>query len=524
MKRGLAAVPIDAAARDGAGNETDERTRPVSAIGDPGEDMGRQPAKGRTAKAVLWMLVDVGGSQGLSFVIYAVLTRILGPEAFGVFSLSLAITAVANVVLLQGFSDALIQRATVSDDDLNTAFWTNLGMGVALTGALCLAAPWMAAAFGAPELSDVIRGMAVLCVFRALVSVHSALCRRELKMSLFAARAIAGYVLGGVAGIALAMNGWGVWALVAFQLAQALVILVVMWMTIDWRPRLRFSTASLRDMTRFTRHFIPASILSSITDKVDNFIIGLFLDVTAVGYYSLALKMVQAISLLSVAPLQVVMMPVLARLAGQPREFGETYTRLVTASAAAWMPTIVGLGVLAPIFLPLAFGVQWNDAVPVLQAMCLAGVTLPLWFSTGQALAALGRPDLYVLIAMGQLVIGAIAFTLGTQFGIVAVGWAWAGVSILCVPLHLAVLHRSCAIAVTALLLNAVRISACGLAMVGVMLALRHFTGDSLEASGVQLMLGVIVYLALLEWMLLPGYVSSLIKQAVGLMPMRAVR
>lgn len=470
------------------------------------------------------MMVDVGGSQGLSFVIYAVLTRILGPGEYGIFSLSLAITAVANVVLLEGFSDALIQRETVTEDDLSTAFWTNLALGVGIAAALCLLSPWIASAFGAPELSPVVRGMAALCVLRALVSVHSALCRRELKMSLFAARAITGYVLGGAVGIALAALGWGVWSLVLLQLSQALVILVVMWTTIRWRPRLRFSTSSFADMARFTRHFIPASILNSVNDKVDNVLIGLFLDVTAVGYYALALKVIQTVGLLTMAPLQAVMMPVLARIATQRQEFAHGYTRLVTASAAAWMPAAVALGVVAPVLVPLAFGSQWVGAVPVLQAMCFAGATVPLWFFTGQALGALGRPELYVVVTVAQLGIASVAFVVATQFGIVAVGWAWAGVSIVCVPLHLAILRRGTGVPFGTLLSNVGRITLCGLAMAVAMLVARRAIGVSLWGMAAELAIGSVVYLGLLETVLLPGYVSSMTKLAGGLIPARAPR
>jgi len=480
--------------------------------------------KDRTAKAVLWMMVDVGGSQGLSFVIYAVLTRILGPGEYGIFSLSLAITAVANVVLLEGFSDALIQRERVTEDDLSTAFWTNLALGVAIAAALCLLSPWIASAFGTPELSPVVRGMAALCVLRALVSVHSALCRRELMMSLFAARAISGYVLGGAVGIAAAALGWGVWSLVLLQLSQALVILVVMWTTIRWRPRLRFSTASFVDMARFTRHFIPASILNSVNDKVDNVLIGLFLDVTAVGYYALALKLIQTVGLLAMGPLQAVMMPVLARVATQREEFAQGYTRLVTASAAAWMPAAVALGVVAPKLLPLAFGPQWVGAVPVLQAMCFAGATVPLWFFTGQALGALGRPELYVVVTVVQLAIASVAFVVATQFGIVAVGWAWAGVSVACVPLHLAILGRGSGVRFGTLLSNVGRITLCGSAMAVAMLVARRAIGVSLWGMGAELAIGSVVYLGLLETVLLPGYVSSMTKLAGGLIPARAPR
>jgi O-antigen/teichoic acid export membrane protein len=375
------------------------------------------------------------------------------------------------------------------------------------------------ARFGAPGLGNVVASLAVLCILRALVSVHSALCRRDLKMSLFAARAISAYVLGGAAGIALALLGWGVWALVVCQIVQAAVILVIMWLTIPWRPRLRFSPTAFRALARFSRSFILASVLASITDKIDNLVIGLFLDVTAVGYYGLALKVLQTVGLITMMPLQQIMMPVLARLSLQRNEFESEYTSLVTASMATWLPAVAGIGMLAPTLLPVAFGDHWAGAVPVLQAMSFACVSVPLWSFTGQALSSLGRPHFFVWLAFLQLALAAICFIAAANFGIVAVGAAWAGVSALIVPLHLWVLNRATKIQVIPLLTNAARIAVCGSLMVGVMALVRNVTGDAIWALCLEIAIGGFVYLTLLEFAMLPGYVSGMARLARAALP-----
>ena len=338
----------------------------------------------RTGKALFWTLLDVGGSQGLSFLLYVILTRILTPAEYGVFALALSITAIANIVAFQGFSDALIQRDVTEEDDRSTAFWTNLGLGALLGGAIFLTAPLFARVFDAPELGPVPQAMSSLCLLRAMISVHSALCRRELQVAVFAVRAIGGYVAGGVVGILMALQGWGVWSLVASQIVQAVTVMIVMWVTVRWVPRLRFSYASFRELAAFSRHLIAASVLMSVADKVDTLVIGLVLDATAVGYYSLAFKVLQAIGLLTMGPITPLMMPVLARLTKDLDAFRDQYVRLVTLCLVVWLPLAATLGVLAPVVVPAAFGPQWLGAVPVLQAMCLGCVTVPLCAFTGQ--------------------------------------------------------------------------------------------------------------------------------------------
>lgn len=472
---------------------------------------GRSDANGRTLRALFWTMLDVGGSQGLALLLYVILTRILTPGEYGVFALALAITAMANTVLFQGFADALIQREAPDEDDRSTAFWTNLALGAVLTILLVLSARTLSAAFGDASLSPVLQAMSVLCLLRALVSVHSALCRREMRMAIFALRAISGYVIGGLCGIALAMAGWGVWALVACQLIQAVVILVVMWTTIRWTPRLRFSRRSLKRLAGFSSPFMMAGIFTAIADKVDNLIIGVMLDVVAVGHYNLALKMMQALGFIAMSPLALLMMPVLARLAHDQAAFRDEYVRLVTASLSIWLPLAIGLGFLAPAVVPFTFGPQWMDAVPVLQAMALGGATVPLWAFTGQALSALGRPSAYAWLAGGQLVLAAIAYALASPFGIVAVGVAWAVVSALLVPIHLYVLEQISGRSLMPLVGNALRLAAAGAGMVAAMLAGDRLSGGSSWLAG---MAGGLVYLALLETVLLPRYVSGGIRSA----------
>jgi PST family polysaccharide transporter len=472
---------------------------------------GHTDANVRTLRALFWTLLDVGGSQGLSLLLYVIFTRILMPGEYGVFALALAITAMANTVLFQGFADALIQHEAPDEEDRSTAFWTNLALGAALTVLLVLSAPAFSVAVGNASLSPILQAMAMLCLLRALVSVHSALCRREMRMGIFALRAIGGYLIGGLCGIALAIAGWGVWALVACQMVQAVVILVVMWTTIRWTPRLRFSRRSLKRLAGFSSPFMIAAIFSATADKVDNLIIGVMLDVVAVGHYNLALKMMQALGFIAMSPLALLMMPVLSRLAHDHLAFRDEYVRLVTASLSIWLPLAIGLGFLAPAVVPTAFGPQWADAVPVLQAMALGGVTVPLWAFTGQALSALGRPTAYVWLAGGQLVLATIAYAAAAPFGIVSVSFAWAGVSALLVPIHLLVLERVLGKSFLPLVCSALRLAAAGAGMVAVMLTGHRLSNGNAWLTG---MAGCVAYLVLLEMALIPRYVSGGIRFA----------
>ena len=118
-------------------------------------------------------------------------------------------------------------------------------------------------------------------------------------------------MVGGLVGLALALAGWGVWALVASTFVQTVVIVVVMWQSSDWRPKWVFSVPAFRDLLSFSKHFMAASIITSCIDDFGSILIGLSLEVSAVGYYALALRVIRSVIIVTMTPLQLVKITVL---------------------------------------------------------------------------------------------------------------------------------------------------------------------------------------------------------------------
>lgn len=472
----------------------------------------------RTVRALFWLVLDNGGSQALSFAVYAVLARLLHPSQFGVFSLAVAITLVASI-LLRGLDNALVQLDNPSQDDLSTAFWANLALGIALALGMIAAAPGFATLFHARRLDPTLRALSPIFIFRALASIPEAVCRRELRMSVFAIRTAAGYAVGGAAAITLALLGWGIAALVAFQVVQSGVSMLTTWLAVGWRPHLRFAAASFLRLRRFSLHFVMGQLLVTFAEKSDSLAIGLFLNVTVLGYYDLALKLIVGIAVLAMAPFQSVAMPVLSRLAHDRAAFSASFTQLVVASAAVWTPAACCLGAAAPILIPLAFGEHWRGAVPVLQAMCFGCVLVPVLGLTGGALAAAGRSELYVWTSAAQLGVAVVTYGVAAQFGIVAIGWAWVAVSLFLLPVHLTLLHRASGVRVLALMTRVGRVAASGALMASVILALRYATNDAVWAIVAGMLAGGILYLASLELVTLRGFVSGVLRAALQALP-----
>src|SRR5699024_11642974 len=107
------------------------------------------------------------------------------------------------------------------------------------TMAAILLAPWWADLNGLPELSSVIRVLALTVPLTSTVVIHEALLRRELAFKKLTVRTWVSLIAGGVAGMLGAVFGLGGGALVLPQVITSVVVVIVLWTVSRSRPPFR---------------------------------------------------------------------------------------------------------------------------------------------------------------------------------------------------------------------------------------------------------------------------------------------
>ena len=86
-------------------------------------------------------------------------------------------------------------------------------------------------------------------------------------------------------GLVLALNGAGVWALVAQQLVIEFSSVVLIWALSDWRPHLRFSMRHARELLPFSSGVFLSNLGGFLGQRVDALLMGIFFGPVAVGIY-----------------------------------------------------------------------------------------------------------------------------------------------------------------------------------------------------------------------------------------------
>lgn len=397
----------------------------------------------RTVTGLLWTALDKWGGKVGSFLTFMVLARLLSPEAFGVIALALAFVAFARVFLDKGFTDAIIQKEYIDDLHVHSAFWVNLLISLFLVLVTFFSSEWIAALFSEPDLSGVVRWMSVIFVIRAFNSVQEALFRRNVKFKTVSAAGLSRVFVGASVGIPMAYFGYGVWSLVAQQIANQTTYVLVLWRVSSWRPAFRFSFPHARELMSFGIGVIGSGMLSFVNRRMDDILVGAFLGSTALGYYNVAYKILLSLVQVISSVGSRVMFPVFSRLQGSDSKTRSAYYKSVGYTLTLSSPVYLGLLVLAPYAIPIFFGEGWSKSVHIMQILCLVGLLQSGLYFNSPIILSRGSSILNMSISLVRATLNVIGFWVAVTFGgVVEVAIAYTTVGYVVAPIEIFVIKR----------------------------------------------------------------------------------
>lgn len=453
----------------------------------------------KVLKGVVWSAVRGWGTRIFSFATFTVLSRLLEPEAFGLVALAAAFIAFVHLFQDQGFGDALVQRAEVEPEHLDTAFWTSLLMGLLLMSVSIVAADPIAAFFGEPQLAAIIRWMSLGFVLAGLRSTQQALLRRDLHFRALTTRALTETAAGAIAGIAAAALGLGVWSLVIQTLVTGVVGTAVLWRVSNWRPGRRVSRQHFNDLFGFGINMVGANVLNFFNRRFDDLLIGYFLGPTALGYYAVAYRLLLIMTDLFTGVTTSVAMPAFARLQNDPVRLRRAFFLATELTSLVAFPAFFGVMVLAPELIPLLYGAKWAPSVPVMQILALIGILHSVLYFHATLVIACGKSAWRLRISFMNATANVTGFLLAVRWGIVAVAAAYVLRGYLLCPVEVWAVRKLIDFDLRSYLNQFIAPLLGSLAMVVTVLMLREIVGD-VVAPELQLLIYLIgsgsVYLA----------------------------
>ena len=377
-------------------------------------------SKGRVISSLLWKLLERAGTQGVQFVIQIVLARLLCPDDYGVLAILVAFIALANVFVQSGFNTSLIQKKNADEVDFSSVFWLSLFISLILYIILFFVAPLIARFYGKDILVPVLRVYAITLFFGALNSVQNAMVSKTMQFKRFFFSSIGGYLGSGIAGIIFAYKGFGVWALVAQQLVNSILISIILWVTVKWRPKFVFSFKKLKGLFSFGWKLLCSALLDTGYRQIYNLVIGRVFTSADLGNFNRGEQFPQVIAANLDGSIQSVMLPTLSSHNDSASEVKRITRRSISTSSFVLMPCMLGMTAVAKNLVLVLLTEKWLPCVPFLQLSCLAFALYPIHTANLTAINAMGRSDVFLKVEILKKIVG-ISFLIATvPFGLIA--------------------------------------------------------------------------------------------------------
>jgi teichuronic acid exporter len=373
--------------------------------------------------AVLWSATEASIRYACQFGVVIALARWLKPAEFGINALMTVLVAFATLFVDGGLGNALIQRPDHSTEDECTVFWFSLSAAVGTATALILASGWIAGFFAEPQLAPLSWVAGAIIIIGALQCVPTALASKRLDFRSQAHASLIAVVASGALALWLARRGAGVWALAWQTLAMTVLQTLVLWLKVKWRPRILFSSDSLRRLFRFGGFVTLANLIDAAVSRLHLVLIGRFYASADLGQFARAASTRDGPQSALAGMFTRVAFPVFASQAAEPALLRLSLRRAVVAMMALNIPAMAGLCLLASLLVPVAFGPNWGRSIPLLQILCLAGALWPLQVANVQALLAQGNSRLLFRIELLKKGLLVIVTVIASLRSLEAVAW-----------------------------------------------------------------------------------------------------
>jgi len=369
---------------------------------------------------LLWKLIERGGSQGVQFIIQLFLARLLSPEDFGIIAIVLIFINITSGTIQYGVSTALIQRKSVDSIAYSSMLIINLVIAILIIIILFLIAPILSYVYGYKQIIPLLRTLSLVVLPGSIYSILLAKTSRELDFKKVFISSVIASSLSGIISIFFALNGYGVWSLVIFQLLNQLICTIILWLLISWRPDLKFSYSVVKDLFSFGWKILLSSIIDISYREIRSLIIGKKYSISMLGYYNRGQQFPQLIIGNINASIQAVMLPVLSDKQDEPSRMKEMMRRSIITSSFFIFPLMIGLAVIAEPLIALLLTEKWIPAVPFLQIFCVSFALWPIHTANLQAINAMGRSDIYLKLEIVKKVVGMFILVITLFMGIYA--------------------------------------------------------------------------------------------------------
>lgn len=387
--------------------------------------------RNQATAGLVWTFSQQFGNQIIGFVVSVVLARLLLPAQFGLIGMVTVFIAIGTSLVDVGLTQSLIRNKEVDQEDLSTVFFFNLVGSLLIYLILFFTAPVIAEFYNQQALVDILRVLGLVFIISAFGAIQGARLTKMMNFRTLTVISIPSTVVGGIVGIVLAFNGFGVWSLVYSKITEAIVKSAQLWIYSKWSPTFIFNIEKFKEHFNFGYKLTLSGLLETIFNNIYVIVIGKYFLASQVGYYTRAQSFQKLpVSNISTA-LNKVTYPLFAQIQDEDSRLKRIYKQIMQSVIFLISPILIFAAVLAEPLFRFILTEKWLPAVPYFQILCVSGILYPLNAYNLNVLKVKGRSDLFLKLEIVKKALVSIGIIIAIQYGIYGLLYSQAVLSVI---------------------------------------------------------------------------------------------
>ena len=375
--------------------------------------------KNKIYSGVFWQGLERVGSYGIGFVVSIILARLLSPEEFGVIAIMMVFITLSNVFIDSGFSTALIQKKNMEQADCCSVFYINIVMSFVLYGILYMVSPFIADFYKTNELTLYLHVFSLILIIRSFSLVQNALLRKRMLFHLSFRISWIALIISGIVGISMAYSKCGVWSLIAQQMTNAIVTVIMQWFWVKWRPQCLFDWNRTKEMFNFGWKMFCSSFLDTLYNDIYSLVIGKIANLEMLSYYDRGKQYPQYGMNIINSTIGTVLLPAFSELQDDRKKMKELATRGLKNIMYVVTPALAFIFVFADSITILLLTEKWLPSVIFMRLCCITFLFWPFHTTNLQIITACGRSGVFLILEIIKKVQGVLVIVITYRFGVV---------------------------------------------------------------------------------------------------------
>lgn len=387
-----------------------------------------RPIQSGILGAFAWQGAGRISERFIRFGVNVILARLLSPDDFGTFAaILLPLVALDSITHLACGPFIIQSKRGRRSEHLSTVWLYGVLRGLVLALAVLVLAPFMAAYFERPELTQFFMVAAIQPLLAGAFSPGLFLFERDLQYARVAMNRLVGTTLGAAISLFLAWNDPTPWALLVGQLVGVGMITVGSWFLAPIRPSLVIDSESWQELMAFARGAIGTSVLIMLVSQAPAVLLGRMDSLAALGTFTLAYRLAELPVYLTLTVVGAVLVPAYSRIQNDRALLRSSWLQAWTLIGMYALPISISIAWMGDSLPRVVWGDQFVPGSGLMPLLSLIGFLSALLSVTGPLFWGVGRPGIdRSMQCIRVLIVYAAGVLLVSQYAESGLAWSLA--------------------------------------------------------------------------------------------------